>query len=137
MGLDLLRFEASTADGLDQALASIPARRVQALMVSAGLLFLTYRKRIVDFCAQNRIPAVYTYAEAVADGGLFSYSSSVTEGWRKAATYVQRILNGAKPADLPVEQPTQLELVVNLKTAKALGITIPQSVLLRADRVIE
>ena len=131
------RAEASTVEELDQVLASLPARRPDALVVGNALLFFTYRRRIVDFCAQHRLPAIYPSGEAVIDGGLLGYAPSITENFRKAASYVARILNGAKPADLPVEQPTRVELFVNMKTAHALGIAIPKSLLARADAVIQ
>jgi putative ABC transport system substrate-binding protein len=96
------------------------------------------RALIMDFAAKHRIPGVYAYLELVVEaGGLMSYGPSYADMHRRAATYVHKILKGAKPADLPVEQPTVFEMVINLKTAKALGIKIPQSLLLRADRIIE
>ena len=98
---------------------------------------LAHRRRIVDFAANRRLPATYAHREYVDAGGLMSYSPSFIALFRGAATYVDKILKGAKPADLPVEQPTKFELVINLKTAKALGLKIPQSILIRADRVIE
>jgi putative ABC transport system substrate-binding protein len=99
-------------------------------------MFISERKRIVDFAAKSRIPAVYPWREAVDAGGLIGYGPSPPDVFRRAAAYVDRILKGAKPGDLPVEQPTKFELVINLKTAKALGLTIPQSLLLRADQII-
>jgi putative tryptophan/tyrosine transport system substrate-binding protein len=137
LALQSTRIEASTEEELNQLLASMPARQPDALMVSAAIIFWTHRRRIVDFCAQHRIPAVYSYREPVIDGGLISYAASLTETFRKAAAYVARILTGAKPAELPVEQPTRFELIVNMKTAKMLGITIPKSLLARADEVIQ
>ena len=137
LGFQTTIAEASTADELDKALAALPARRPEALAVGNALLFFTYRKRIVDFCAQHRIPAIYGSSEAVVEGGLIGYATNVAENFRKAASYVARILNGAKPADLPVEQPTRVELFVNMKTAHALGIAIPKSLLARADEVIQ
>jgi putative ABC transport system substrate-binding protein len=131
--LEILRSEASTVVELDQVLASLAARRADALMVGAAIVLFTHRTRIIDFCAQHRFPAIYSYREAVADGGLISYNASLTENFRKSASYVARILSGAKPADLPVEQPTKFELVINEKTAKALGITIPQSLRLLGE----
>jgi putative ABC transport system substrate-binding protein len=96
-----------------------------------------YRQLVGDFAMKHRLPTVFGAKEFAEAGGLMSYAPNVPEAFRRAATYVDKILKGAKPADLPVEQPTKFELVINLKTAKALGLTIPQSVLLRADQVIE
>ena len=100
-------------------------------------MFLNERARLVDLAAKHRLPAVYASREYVDTGGLMSYGASFADSFRRAATYVDKILKGAQPADLPVEQPTKLELVINLKTAKALGLTFPQSLLLRADEVIQ
>jgi putative ABC transport system substrate-binding protein len=100
-------------------------------------MFFNERIRLVDLAAKNRLPAVYQWSEIVDAGGLMSYGPDLADLFRRAATYVDRILKGAKPGDLPVEQPTKYELVINLKTAKALGLTIPPSVLRRADQVIE
>ena len=99
--------------------------------------FLREHKRLVDLAAKNRLPAVYTSREFVDAGGLMSYGANLADLFRRAATYVDKILKGAKPGDLPVEQPTKFELIINLKTAKTLGLTIPQSVLERADEVIQ
>jgi ABC-type uncharacterized transport system substrate-binding protein len=97
----------------------------------------TQSTRIAEFAARNRLPAMGGARQFVADGGLISYGGDFLEGWRVAARYVDRILKGAKPADLPVEQPTKFELVINLKTARALGLAIPPSLLARADQVLE
>jgi len=120
----------------DQAFDKIAKERPDALIVLADRVFLHNRARIVDFAARNRLPAVYPYRELVEAGGLMSFGPNYADMHRRAATYVDKILKGAKPRDLPVEQPTKLELIINLKTAKALGFTIPQSVLIRADEVI-
>jgi putative ABC transport system substrate-binding protein len=111
--------------------------RAGALTVLSNSLFFNQRRRLVDLAAKNRLPTVYSVREFVDAGGLMAYGPNFAEVYRRAATFVDRILKGAKPADLPVEQPTKFELVINLKTAKALGLTIPPSVLGRADQVIE
>lgn len=108
-----------------------------ALLASPSPVLNPVRERIVEFAAKNRLPAMYGGSEFVDAGGLMSYAPSYTDLFRRAATYVDKILKGAKAADLPVEQPTKFELVINLKTAKALGLTIPQSLLVRADRIIQ
>jgi len=100
-------------------------------------MFLNERRRLVDLAAKNRLPTVFPNGESVDAGGLMSYGASIADNFRRAAAYVDKILKGTKPGDLPVEQPTTFELVINLKTAKALGLKIPQSLLLRADQVIE
>ena len=98
---------------------------------------LTHRAPVILAAARNNLPAVYSQSDFARDGGLLSYGVDQVDNWRRAATYVDRILRGAKPGDLPVQFPTKFEMVVNLKTAKALGLTVPQSILLRADEVIE
>ncbi len=124
-------------DEFESAFARIARARPQALDVLVDRLLLAHRTRIVDFLAEQRLPAMYPYREYVDAGGLLSYAPSNIALFRGAATYVDKLLKGAKPADLPVEQPTKFDLVINLKTAKALGLTIPQSLLLRADEVIQ
>jgi putative ABC transport system substrate-binding protein len=121
----------------DEAFARIRRQRANAMMVVTDPLTLRHRETIVRLAAANRIPAVYEFAEFARAGGLISYAASIPPLFHRAATYVDKILKGAKPGDLAVEQPTKFELVINLKTAKALGITIPQSLLLRADEVIQ
>jgi len=124
-------------DDLDAAFSAIRKGRANAIIVIRNPLTATHRARFVDFAARNRLPAMYGDGEFVESGGLMSYGVNIADLWGRAATYVDKILKGSKPADLPVEQPTRFELIINMKTAKALGITIPQSVLFRADRVIE
>jgi putative ABC transport system substrate-binding protein len=111
--------------------------RVHAVTILTAVMFAQERTRLVDLAAKNRLPAVYPFRQVVDAGGLMSYGPNVPDLYRRAATYVAKILRGAKPGDLPVEQPTKFELVINVKTAKALGLTIPVSVLARADQVIE
>jgi putative tryptophan/tyrosine transport system substrate-binding protein len=111
--------------------------RAGALTVLPSNMFLREHRRLVDLAAKNRLPAVYPWMELVDAGGLMSYGANMTDSCRRAATYVDKILKGAKPGDLPIEQPTKFQLVINLKTAKALGLTIPPSLLARADQVVE
>jgi putative ABC transport system substrate-binding protein len=124
-------------ESFDRAFAEMTMARAEALTVLTSVLFMSERRRLVDLAARHRLPAVYAVRDFVDDGGLMSYGPLWAGIYRHAATYVDRILRGAKPADLPVEQPTKFELVINLKTARALGLTIPPSVLLRADEVIQ
>ena len=133
--LDVL--DAGTLTKLDGALAAISASRAQGVIVTNDPLFFSNRGKLVQLVASKRVPAVYFARDFVDVGGLMSYGASLADSWRRAATYVDKILKGAKPADLPIEQPTKFELVINLKTAKALGLTIPPSILLRADEVIQ
>ncbi len=129
--------EVRRVDEFESAFARIARARPQALDVLVDRLLLAHRTRIIDFVAEQGLPAMYPYREYVDAGGLLSYAPSNIALFRGAATYVDKLLKGAKPADLPVEQPTKFDLVINLKTAKALGLTIPQSLLLRADEVIQ
>ena len=124
-------------EDFDQAFAAIARERPDALLLVTDALTNINRKKVLDFAAEQRIPAIYERSLFVHDGGLISYGPIVDDTFRRVAVYVDRILKGAKPADLPVEQPTRYELVVNLKAAKALGLAIPQSMLLRADEVIQ
>jgi putative ABC transport system substrate-binding protein len=137
LGVRLQVVEARGPDDFDRAFSEMTRAREGALTVSGTTMFFTERRRLVDLAAKNRLPAVYPLREFVDAGGLMSYGPNVADLFRRAATYVDKILKGTKPADLPVEQPTKFELVINLKTAKALGLTIPQSVLARADEVIQ
>jgi putative tryptophan/tyrosine transport system substrate-binding protein len=129
--------EARGPADFDRAFSEMTRARAGALTVFANAMFTIERRRLVDLAAKNRLPALYAFREYVDAGGLMTYGTNLTELWGRAPTYVDKILKGAKPADLPVEQPTKFESVINMKTAKALGLTIPQSVLLRADQVIE
>jgi putative tryptophan/tyrosine transport system substrate-binding protein len=132
----LIVVEVRGAD-YDRAFATMVNERADALFVLASPIFNRDRRQIIDRAAKYRLPTIYEWREQVEVGGLMSYGSSFAELSRRIAAYVDKILKGAKPGDLPVEQPTKVELVINLKTAKALGLTIPQSLLLRADHVIE
>jgi putative ABC transport system substrate-binding protein len=126
-----------TAADLDRAFDTILRDRPGAFIMLADRIFLHDRARIVDFAARNRLPAVYAYRELVEAGGLMSFGPNYADMHRRAATYVDKILKGAKPSDLPVELPTKFEFVINLKSAKALGLAVPQTVLLLADEVIQ
>jgi ABC-type uncharacterized transport system substrate-binding protein len=137
LDIALQQVQVPTAEQLDAALAGLATRRPDALLVPNDPLFFANRKRIFAVMAELRVPAMYQSTELAHDGGLMAYVPSVTEQARRAADYVVRILKGAWPGDLPIDQPTRFELVINLKTAKALGLTIPPSLLLRADQVIE
>jgi len=134
--LELQSVEVSRAEDLDSALSTVTNQRAQALVLPHGPIALANRGQIASFAQRSRLPSIYGAREYVDAGGLMSYGPSLSDMYRRAAVYVDKILKGAKPADLPVEQPTKFELVINLKTAKALGITMPQSLLQRADEVI-
>jgi ABC-type uncharacterized transport system substrate-binding protein len=130
-------WEIRDADGFDRVFAAINKQRSDGLYVSGGPLMLANRKRIADLALKSQLPSVYDRREFVDAGGLMSYGADQAESYRRVAYYVDKILKGAKPADLPVEQPTKFEFVINLKTAKQIGLTIPQSMLYRADKVIK
>lgn len=130
-------WEVRSAEDFDTVFAALNKQRPDGLYVPRGPLMLANQKRIVDFALKSRLPSVYPLKESVEAGGLMSYGADQAETYRRVAYYVDRILKGAKPADLPVEQPVKYELIINLKTAKQIGITIPQSLLYRADRVIK
>jgi putative ABC transport system substrate-binding protein len=131
------RVDARVPAEFDRAFASIAKLRPSALIVFPGTLFYFERKRIEAFTMKHRLPSMFAWRGQVIEGGLMSYAPNYTDLYRRCANYVDKILKGAKPADLPIEQPTKFELVINLKTAKALGLTIPPSLLQRADQVIE
>ena len=137
LGIRLQEFEVRDAKGIDGAFAAMAREHLGAVIVITDPLTLRHRTRLVQLAASNRLPAVYSFGEFARAGGLLAYGPSVAEMFHRAAAYVDRILKGAKPADLPVEQPTKFELIINLKTAKALGLTIPPTLLLRADQIIE
>ncbi len=137
LGVQLQLVGAGSPNDFDRAFSAMTRERADALIVFPSPMFYVEHRRIVDLVARNRLPAIFAFREAVEAGGLMAYGASIPDLFRRAATYVDKILKGAKPADLPVEQPTRFELVVNLKTAKALRLTIPPSVLIRADHVIQ
>ena len=135
--IELQSVEVRNPDDFDSALATATRQRVSALITVEDPLTVGQRKRIADFTASNRLPAIYGLKEFVAAGGLMAYGANLADLYRRAAGYVDKILKGAKAADLPIEQPTKFELVINLKTAKALGLTVPPTLLARADEVLE
>ncbi len=137
LGLQLLSLEVRSPDDLDKAFEAATRARAGALVITGDTLFNANLKRIAGLAAKIRLPSIFQISEFADAGGLVSYGPDRADMYRRAATYVDKILKGAKPGDLPVEQPTKFELVINLKTAKAIGITIPRTVLFRADRVIE
>ncbi len=137
LGMPLQALEVRGPDDFDGAFSAMAREGAGALIVLPDLLFTHHLKRLVDLAAKHRLPAMYYTKEFVEAGGVMSYAPSYPDMFRRAAVYVDKILKGAKPADLPIEAPTKFELVVNLRTAKALGLTIPQSVLVLADKVIE
>jgi len=137
LGIGLRFFEVRDPKQLDMALANIEKEHAAALLVTPDPVFFNQRKLIADFAIRRRLPSTFLFREFAEAGGLMSYGPSITESYRRAATYVDKILKGAKPADLPVGQPLKFELIINLKTAKQIGLTIPPNLLVRADRVIK
>ena len=131
------RVAARTPVDLPAAVARIVSEQAQAIVVVLDGMFLSERKQLEELIRPTRLPAAYAFREHALEGGLLSYAADLTRAWRYSATFVDKILKGARPADLPVEQPTKFELVINLKTAKALGIAVPPAVLQRADEVIQ
>jgi ABC-type uncharacterized transport system substrate-binding protein len=136
LGLTIQRWEIRTANDFDTVFAAMGKKRPDGVFVTGGRLMGANQKRIADFALKSRLPAMYASREFVDAGGLMSYGADLAESYQRVAYYVDRILKGAKPADLPVEQPTKFELVINLKTAKQIGLTIPQKLLVKADKVI-
>jgi ABC-type uncharacterized transport system substrate-binding protein len=135
--MQLQLVEVRSPDELDRAFSTMARQRADALIMFPSAMLFNERQRVINLAEKHRLPSVYAAKEFVEIGGLISYGASITDSFRRAATYVDRILKGAKPGDLPVEQPTKFELVINLKTAKALGLSIPPSLLSRADEVIQ
>ncbi len=135
--LRLIVVNASRPSEFETAFAEIVRERADALVVSSAVSLLTEPDQIVALAARHALPAIYAWRPSVAVGGLMSYATSLPNAWRQAGVYTGRILKGEKPADLPVVQPTKFELLVNLKTAKALGLTVPQTLQVAADEVIE
>ena len=137
VGLTVRSVEVRDARELDAAFEAISREHPEVLLLLADPFTNSQRARIAEFAAEQRLPAIYESSDFVDAGGLISYGPNIRDQYRRAATYVDKILRGAKPADLPIEQPTKFELVINMRSAKALGIKVPDSILLRADRVIE
>ena len=137
LGLTVRSWEVRAADDFEKVFAALSKERPDGLYVPAGPLMNANQKRIVGFALKSRLPSMYNRREAVDAGGLMSYGADLADSYRRVAYYVDRILKGAKPADLPVEQPTKFELVINLKTAKQIGLTIPPEVLARATKLIK
>jgi putative tryptophan/tyrosine transport system substrate-binding protein len=137
LGMQLQQLEARGPDEFDNAFAAMAKEGVAALFVSAEGVFARYAARLADLALKNRLPSMYGLRENVEAGGLMSYGPDIADQSRRAAAFVDKILRGAKPADLPMQQPTKFELVINARTARALGLEIPQSLLAVADEVIE
>src|SRR5262245_50918070 len=137
LGVSIEVLEVRSPDDFDHAFSTISQSRCDALIALQDGVTLKNRSRIIEFAEKNRLPGMYQIREFVESGGLMSYGLDYCQHFRRAAAYVDKVLKGVRPADLPVELPTTFELIVNLKTAKAIGLTIPESFLLRADKVIE
>ncbi|MGC1748095.1 MAG: ABC transporter substrate-binding protein, partial [Pseudolabrys sp.] len=137
VGQQIFLLRASSERDIDAAFEAVVQQRANALLVAHDPIFLSRRDQFVALATHHAVPAIFEFREFVVAGGLMSYGSRITENYRLGGNYAGRVLKGAKPADLPVQQPTKFELVINLKTAKALGLTVPPSLLGRADEVIE
>ena len=137
VGIRILAVDARTADEIKRGFSAIKSAEAEAVIVVIDAFFDSQRRQIVELAARIRLPCVFARRQAVEAGGLLSYGPNLDDSYRRAASYVDKILKGTKPGDLPVEQPTKFELAINLRTAKALGLRIPQSLLFRADHVIE
>ncbi len=137
IGLQIVTLRASSESGIDAAFAALAEQRIGALLVAADPFFFSQRDRLVGLAARYAVPTTFGFREFAVAGGLMSYGTSVADAFRQTGIYVGKILSGGKPADLPVVQPTKFELVINLRTAKALGIVVPQTLIVAADEVIE
>jgi len=137
LGVKILPVDARTPEEIERGFAAIRRERTDAVIVLADAFFTGQRRQITELAARNRLPSMFSYREDVEAGGLMSYGQNLTDYFRRAATYVDKILKGAKPGELPIEQPTRIHLAINRKTAKALGITVSKEMLFRADEVIE
>jgi putative ABC transport system substrate-binding protein len=137
LAIRLQHLEARGPEEFDSAFAAMARERADALLVGGTSTFLAHRTRLAELAVKGRLPTMYSFRESVEAGGLMAYAVNMADFVGRAAVYVDKILKGAKPADLPIEQPTKFELIINLKAAKALGITVPQPLLLRADEVIQ
>ena len=135
--VQLLALPVTSLEALDGSLAALARDRPDALLTMPDPLFFFSRQRLVEFAAKNGLPAMYGWREPVQEGGLMAYGPNMPDLFYRAATYVDKALKGVKPVDLPVQRPTKFELVINLKTAKALGLTIPPAVLVRADALLQ
>lgn len=137
LGVKILPVDARTPEEIERGFAAMRRERADAVIILADAFFLGQRREIAELVARNRLPSMHYYREDVEAGGLMSYGQNLADYYRRAATYVDKILKGAKPGELPIEQPTKIHLAINRKTAKALGLVIPQELLLRADEVME
>jgi putative ABC transport system substrate-binding protein len=137
LGITLQAVEIRTADDFERAFSSVLTGRAEALVVGSGQFLFTHQRGLVEFALKNHLPSIYAWKDPVSAGGLIGYGVNIPQAYRRAAYYVDKILRGTRPGDLPVERPTKFDLAINLKTAKALGLTIPPSLLLRADEVIQ
>jgi putative ABC transport system substrate-binding protein len=137
LGLEVRYFTAQDPDEIDLALSEIAAMRPSGLVIESDANLVSNRRKIIDFAARHRLPTVYGNLDCIPDGGVMAYFTSIFDTWRRLATYVDRVLKGAKPGELPVEQAVKFELIVNLKAAKAIGLSISEAILMRANEVIE
>jgi putative ABC transport system substrate-binding protein len=137
LGVQLRYLDVRGPNDIETAFRAVRARPTDAVLTLPSAVLALHRKQILDLTVKSRLPAMHSFPPFVTDGGLMSYGASVTDLDRRAATYVDKILKGAKPADLPVEQPTKFEFIINLKAAQQIGLTIPPSLLARADEVIQ